>query len=111
MALFSHPLFILLTFLVVALFSLALCALRIVRYWQIQREPRLLAFAFNSLAMALAFGMGALLSAPHPTANFAYFILPARIAWGLSAVSIVVAALLEWWMVRRIIDAREKYYS
>lgn len=110
MALFSHPLFILLTFLVVALFSLVLCALRLVRYWQLQREPRLLAFAFNSLAMAIAFGLGALLSAPHPTADFAYFLLPARIAWGLFAISIVVSVLLEWWMVKRIIEARRKYY-
>ncbi len=100
--------FILITFLLVSFSSIILCVLRLVRYWQLQRDMRLIVFALNNLCMAAAFGLGGLLAAPHPVYNFSFLLPWARASWGLFALSLFVSVFLDWWQLRRVIHARAK---
>lgn len=108
LSLINHPLFILVTFLLVAILSVVLSALRCIRYYQRQREVRLLVLTFNGLCMAVAFGAGALLSAPRPVVDFRYLAPWAKGAWGLFALSMIVSVVMEYWTVKSILGGGKK---
>lgn len=97
-----------LVYTVTAVAMLTMCATRLVRWWQIQRDSSVLVLAVVNLFQAVALIMGALIAAPHPVYDLRPILTPyARLAWAAALPFFLVAVHTEMWWVLNVIFRRQ----